>query len=864
MSKFYVYSFDYPLATDETTAFIVQTIKSQQLVDRGWYEFEYLNETANSILEFLNAHKFDTFTYTDSDIKDLRLKYDGTDYKFIKIDNATETAHNLTADGNKIAEDKMVDLDAGEFIVAHPVQPSNLVLNLSPGYAAHDLVIWNGDSSACNYTNFTVVDDNGTNVAKTSNSGSGIDSIIELTTPLQITRVVSVYYKLDSAIPTNIDIIVEYSTTSDFSNIIESKTVKVKGYIINKYKRMEIYNTTTDMSNVYVRFRFVDIGSDTYNLYIKEIKQREINLPMVGAVGIVNENYLIQHNYPLDGYIMDETNAQMYICEDADVAHIPVDMLKYITRFTIHLNFMMSEVTSDQVIFSFNNYGNILYLKYSTTSGLQVVIGSDIYDVPGFMFNVFMNVDIVVDYSLLRVYINDSIKVNTTITTLPQFEQYVNLKMIASIAVKLREFTVYSKALSDSEFRSYTTVDYMDHPNLPISSTTAAHGIKQGSGNGFDADTVDGYHANLLSSSISWGYIPIVNSTGYMDIGRYLDFHYSSGESADYTTRLSIDNVGILYRNGYKVWDENSDGSGSGLDADKLDGHDGSYFLASTAKAVDSDKLDGYDSTQYYRSQIGSQVDTDDWNNLTTFGTYKVQNASGANKPPSNYPYGILEVIVAEINGENRLMQRYTPHHSDNYIYERMRNQSSWGSWYKIWRNGTGSGSGLDADTLDGYTGDAFSQKGFAYITATLSIDLTPSTWTEIKFQQIDINKRLNGTLGSYDSATGRFTPNVAGYYFVIAHLGFAYIDGGYSCGAKVSKNGISNNTNTDIGIYWSSKADAVSNNFSNHSEATMIIYCNGVNDYISCFGYHNDPNNNGKIYGERAFSHLIIFYLGA
>ena len=43
------------------------------------------------------------------------------------------------------------------------------------------------------------------------------------------------------------------------------------------------------------------------------------------------------------------------------------------------------------------------------------------------------------------------------------------------------------------------------------------------------------------------------------------------------------------------------DGSGSGLDASLLDGHDSSYFLPTTGKAADANELDGINSTGFAR-----------------------------------------------------------------------------------------------------------------------------------------------------------------------------------------------------------------------------------------------------------------------
>ena len=209
--------------------------------------------------------------------------------------------------------------------------------------------------------------------------------------------------------------------------------------------------------------------------------------------------------------------------------------------------------------------------------------------------------------------------------------------------------------------------------------------------------------------------------------------------------------------------------------------------LGLNEKAADSDELDGYDGSRYYRSQIGSQVDTDDWNNLTTFGTYKVQNASGANKPPFNYPYGILEVIVAEINGENRLMQRYTPHHSDNYIYERMRNQSSWGSWYKIWRNGTGSGSGLDADKFDGYDSSNFIPTTQRYIHRGLdsTTSISANTWTQVPFNYT--HRQVSGT---WDNTAHEYIPGIAGYYLITATIGIVSVSTGQRVETRITING--------------------------------------------------------------------------
>lgn len=57
-------------------------------------------------------------------------------------------------------------------------------------------------------------------------------------------------------------------------------------------------------------------------------------------------------------------------------------------------------------------------------------------------------------------------------------------------------------------------------------------------GTASNADKLDGYHAN--TSQNPFGKIPIVTSSGVMEVGRYLDFHYNSSDTSDYRTRLQI------------------------------------------------------------------------------------------------------------------------------------------------------------------------------------------------------------------------------------------------------------------------------------------------------------------------------------
>lgn len=64
------------------------------------------------------------------------------------------------------------------------------------------------------------------------------------------------------------------------------------------------------------------------------------------------------------------------------------------------------------------------------------------------------------------------------------------------------------------------------------------HAGNDGAGSGLDADLLDGYHANSAGNK-PWGTIPVVNTSGWMEIGKHLEFHYDNTTGSDYSTVLA-------------------------------------------------------------------------------------------------------------------------------------------------------------------------------------------------------------------------------------------------------------------------------------------------------------------------------------
>ena len=144
------------------------------------------------------------------------------------------------------------------------------------------------------------------------------------------------------------------------------------------------------------------------------------------------------------------------------------------------------------------------------------------------------------------------------------------------------------------------------------------------------------------------------------------------------------------------------DGTGSGLDADLLDGLHGSSFLRSDTQATTS----------------GSLVIAEDWNSGTYSSAFVIQGQypSWETRGDASQPYGWLHhqdstghytlYNIAGYTG-NSWAQRYTFQKDGTF-----RNGGTSGHVYYHQGN-DGSGSGLDADLLDGQQGSYYNQSQF-------------------------------------------------------------------------------------------------------------------------------------------------------
>jgi len=110
---------------------------------------------------------------------------------------------------------------------------------------------------------------------------------------------------------------------------------------------------------------------------------------------------------------------------------------------------------------------------------------------------------------------------------------------------------------------------------------------------------------------------------------------------------------------------------------------------------------------------------------------------------------------------------------------------------------------------------------------ASSSTSMTATAWTKIQF-----NTEEYDTNSNYDTSNYRFTPTVAGYYF----LSGTWIAASAFCFgmASIYKNG---------SRYRDGASHGYSTNNSNGFSASGLVYANGSTDYFEFYGQSNVTN---------------------
>ena len=139
--------------------------------------------------------------------------------------------------------------------------------------------------------------------------------------------------------------------------------------------------------------------------------------------------------------------------------------------------------------------------------------------------------------------------------------------------------------------------------------------------------------------------------------------------------------------------------------------------------------------------------------------------------------------------------------------------------------------SGTNTATLPAATGTVMVSGNMPAFSATNNANqsISGSTWTKVAFQT-----KIFDTANCFDNTTNyRFTPTVAGYYFVTTSISHDWSSAGSAIAYAIYKNGTAYYLNTirfgsNVGPYGG-------------QTASTLIYMNGTTDYLESYGWSNN-----------------------
>lgn len=221
----------------------------------------------------------------------------------------------------------------------------------------------------------------------------------------------------------------------------------------------------------------------------------------------------------------------------------------------------------------------------------------------------------------------------------------------------------------------------------------------------------------------------------YVRVGQFAELtaigHISDGTIVTYDSNSGSTSAPTNYVQAteYKLWNTGNDGADSGLDADLLDGVQGANYFKKGADIGGSQNLNNYTTDGYYHQNSNSNA------------------TSGSNYPAA--AAGMLSVVSDGV----MVYQTYHQYNGNAY-YHRNYYNGSWYAWRKVWQDGNhGSGSGLDADLLDGQHASAFAASSHNHAAG----DITSGTFSTARIPNLAASKITSGTFSAARIAHNSF-----------------------------------------------------------------------------------------------------------
>lgn len=189
---------------------------------------------------------------------------------------------------------------------------------------------------------------------------------------------------------------------------------------------------------------------------------------------------------------------------------------------------------------------------------------------------------------------------------------------------------------------------------------------------------------------------PIYGYAGIVDVfraGTYILQEWRSINTYSFEFRRYSANSGSSWSGWIRDWNANNDGSGSGLDADMLDGIHGSSIYRKDYTSTDFNSAVSEGKYRIYSGTNAPHPGCVDW-------ICVVYHLSGGTSELYQIAMEECSIAPTSITGGSTIS-----YGSDvPMVFVRRRHKGTWCSWQCLWHSGNdGSGSGLNADLLDGY-----------------------------------------------------------------------------------------------------------------------------------------------------------------
>ena len=260
-----------------------------------------------------------------------------------------------------------------------------------------------------------------------------------------------------------------------------------------------------------------------------------------------------------------------------------------------------------------------------------------------------------------------------------------------------------------------------------------------GAGSGLDADTLDGVNSNqFLRSNVTTTYNANGNDFNFESDGSrtLIGFKYNGSlrwqlKQQSTGENLNFDRVagsGVFQVDGNRVLTTADEGSGNGIDADTLDGQEGSYYTNASnlgSGTIPSARLSASDLLTLIKTVdgAGSGLDADLFDNINSTAFLRTTSNSTVVASDSNgYPrithnggsaqLGLFRssssVGGMYIGGDSVGFKVWTDQFSNKLTLTQAGSLSTTVQG-TVWGSGNdGAGSGLDADTVDGLQASSF------------------------------------------------------------------------------------------------------------------------------------------------------------